>query len=139
MSTVAAFVSETSESAALVERYEDSYRAAATEIASGEAVRRAGIVLGGVVLIAGLVQFLLNPAEHHGFPVGFALFVACAVLLLLVAQVLGTVIQGQGQMLKAAVDFDVNSSPFLTNSERARAMTLKNFPVTMERVRVKAA
>ncbi len=139
MSAAAAFPTETYESVAAMERYQSSYRAAEKEIAFGESVWSAGIVVGGVILVASLVEFLLNPAEHHGFPVVFASFIACAVLVVLVSQVMGTAIRGLGQLLSAAVDSDVNSSPFLSNAQRARAMRLSK-PATMpEPIRIRAA
>lgn len=139
MSAAATFTTETYESVAAIERYQDSYRAAEKEIAFGESVWFAGIVVGGVILVASLVEFLLNPAEHHGFPVVFASFIACAVLVVLVSQVLGTVIRGQGQLLSAAVDSDVNSSPFLSNAQRARTMRLKKTATMPEPIRMRAA
>lgn len=139
MSAAATFTTETYESVAAIERYQNSYRAAEKEIAFGESIWFAGIVVGGVILVASLVEFLLNPAEHHGFPVVFASLIACAVLVVLVSQVMGTAIRGQGQLLSAAVDFDVNSSPFLSNAQRARAMRLRK-PATMpEPIRMRAA
>ncbi len=137
--SAAALTTETYESVAVLERYQNSYRTAEKEIAFGESIWFAGIVVGGVILVASLVEFLLNPAEHHGFPVVFASFLACAVLFVLVSQILGTAIRCQGQLLRAVVDSDVNSSPFLSNAQRAKAMKLRR-PLTMpERMRVRAA
>ncbi|MEK6408096.1 MAG: hypothetical protein AABN34_14140 [Acidobacteriota bacterium] len=39
--------------------------------------------------------------------------------------VLGTLIAAQGQILKATLDAAVNSSPFLTDQDRAEIMSLK--------------
>jgi len=78
--------------------------------------------------MAGLVEFILNPAEQHGFPVIFASLIAGAVLLVLVSQILAMGLSGEGLLLEAALDFDVNSSPFLSNAQRVRAMLLRKRP-----------
>src|SRR5271167_2613891 len=111
---ITTLVPESGESTAAIERYQGAYRAAETVFTFGETVRLGGIVLGGVVLVGALVEFLLNPAEHSGFPVVFGSLIACAVLLVLVAQILGMGFHGQGQLLKAVLDSAVNSSPFLS-------------------------
>ncbi|MGC2196014.1 MAG: hypothetical protein WA628_15160 [Terriglobales bacterium] len=136
---ITTFVPESSESTAAIERYERGYRAAETVVTFGETVRLGGIFLGGVVLVGALVELLLNPAERFGFPVGFASLIACAVLLVLVSQVLGMGFQGQGQLLKAALDSDVNSSPFLSNAQRAKTMSLRRQPSVPDSIRLRAA
>ena len=117
-------VSEFSESKAAIERYQDAYRAAEKAVAFGETVRLGGIFLGGVVFVIALVAFILSPAAHSGFPVVSILLLPCTVLLVLAAHVLGMGLCVQGQLLKAALDSDVNSSPFLSNAQRAKAMSL---------------
>ena len=76
----------------------------------------------------GFVEFISNPVEHTGFAVIFASLIACAVLLILMSQISAMGLRGEGQLLKAALDSDVNSSPFLSNPQRAQAMELRKRP-----------
>jgi len=137
--TVIAFVPESNESTAAIERYQNAYRAAETILSFGEIVGRGGIVLGGIVLVGSLVEYLLNPAERYGFPVVFASLIAGVVFLVLISQILGMAFRGQGQLLKAALDSDVNSSPFFSNAQRARAMSLRKQRTAPESIPVRAA
>jgi hypothetical protein len=125
---VTAFHPQPNDSTAVIKRYQDGFRAAEALVTFSYAVRYGGILVGGVVLVCGMVEFILNPAEHHGFAVVFASLIGCAVILTLIAQVLGRGLQGEGQLLLAAFDSDVNSSPFLSNAQRAQAMSLREKP-----------
>lgn len=125
---IATFDTQSSDSTAAVGRYESGYRAAQALLTFSYTVRYGGIFLAGVVLVGGIVEFILNAAEHRGFPVVFGLLLASAVMLTLISQILGRGLQGEGQLLWVAVDSDVNSSPFLSNAQRARAMSLRKKP-----------
>jgi hypothetical protein len=133
------FAPESTDSSAAIERYRCAYRAAEKAVAFGETIRLGGIVVGGVVLIGALVELLANPAEHSGFPMVFASFVGAAFFLVLVAQILGTGFQVQAQLLTATVDSNVHSSPFLSNAQRASAMSLRRQPPVPTRIRLRAA
>jgi len=126
---ITTFDPQFNDSAAAVGRYQKSYQLADVLVTFSYTVRYGGIFLGGVVLVGGIVEFVLNLAEHHGFPVIFASLIACAVMLALISQILSRGLQGEGQLLRAAVDSDVNSSPFLSNAQRARAMSLRKKPL----------
>jgi len=121
-------VPEFSESTAAIERYQGGYHEAETAVAFGETVRLGGIFLGGVVFVGALVELLSNPVERSGFPVVFVSLIASVVVLVLISQILGMGFHVQGQLLKAALDSGVNSSPFLSNAQRARAMSLRRQP-----------
>lgn len=121
-------IPESSDATAAIKRYQDGYEAAEAIVTFSRTVKLGGIFLAGVVFMVGLVEFILNPAEHHGFPLIFALLVAGAVWLTLVSQIVAAGLRGGGQLLKAAVDSDVNSSPFLSNAQRALAMSLRKRP-----------
>ena len=138
-SVIATFTPESSDSSAAIERYRCAYRAAEKAVTFGETVRLGGIVLGGVVLIGALVELLANPAEHSGFPFVFASFIGAAFFLVLVAQILGTGFQVQGQLLIAALDSDVHSSPFLSNAQRAKVMFLRRQPPVPHSIPLRAA
>jgi hypothetical protein len=132
---VTTLVPQSSESTAAIDRYQDAYRGAETALAFGEAVRLGGIFVGGVVFVGALVAFQLNPAERSGFPVVSVGLIACAVLLVLISQILGMGLRVQGQLLKATLDSDVNSSPFLSNAQRAKIMSLRKEASTVETIR----
>lgn len=125
---ITAIDTQSNDSIAAIKRYQDSYRVAARVVTFGRSVKLAGIFVGGVIFVSGLVEFILNPAEHHGFAVIFASLIAFAVLLILISQILAMGLRGEGHLLKAALDSDVNSSPFLSNPQRARAMSLRERP-----------
>jgi len=125
---ITTLIPESSNSTAAIARYQDGYCAAEAAVTFGRTVTLGGIFLAGVVFVGGLVEFILNPAEHDAFPVVFASVIACSVLLILISQIVGMGFHGQGQLLKAALDSDVNSSPFLSNAQRALAMSLRKRP-----------
>lgn len=125
---ITTFDTQSNDSTVAIRRYQDGYLVADGVVTFGQSVKLGGIFVGGVIFVAGLVEFILNPAEHHGFAAIFALLIACAVLLILISQILAMGLRGEGHLLKAALDSDVNSSPFLSNTQRARAMSLRERP-----------
>ena len=125
---ITAIDTPSNDSAAAIRRYQNGYRVADAVVTFGQNLKLGGIFVGGVVFVAGLVEFILNPTEHHGFAVIFASLIAGAVLLILISQILAMGLRGEGHLLKAALDSDVNSSPFLSNPQRARAMELRKLP-----------
>jgi hypothetical protein len=125
---ITTFTPESSDCTAAIRRYQDGYRAAEAVVMFARAVKFGGIVAAGVVFVGGLVEFMLNPAELDGFAVVFGLLIACAVLLVSISQIVAMGLHGQGQLLKAALDSDVNSSPFLSNAQRALVMSLRERP-----------
>jgi len=125
---ITTFTPESSDATATITRYQDGYESAEAIGMFSRTVKLGGIFLAGVVLMVGLVEFILNPTEHHGFPLIFALLAGCAVCLVLISQSVAMGLRGEGQLLKAALDQDVNSSPFITNAQRALAMSLRKRP-----------
>jgi hypothetical protein len=136
---ISTLIPESSEPTAAIERYEDAYRAAEKAIAFCDTVKRGGIFAGGVVFVAAMVTFQLSPAERSGFPVISVLLIAFAVWLVLISQVVGTGFHVMGRLLKAAVDSGVNSSPFLSNAQRAKAMSLRKGPAIPESILTRTA
>ena len=125
---ITTFTPESSDATATIARYQDAYQEAETLIAFGRTVKLGGIFLAGGLFMMGLVAFIVDPTEHHGFPLIFAFLSACALLLILVSESLAMGLRGEGQLLKAALDSNVNSSPFLSNAQRALAMSLRRRP-----------
>lgn len=136
---VTTLVPGSSESTAAIERYEDAYRAAEKAVAFGETVRLGGIFLGGVVFVGAAVAYQFDPAERSGFPVVSALLIAGAVLVVLISQILSMGFHVQGELLKATLDSDVNSSPFLSNAQRAKVMSLREQPSVPDSIALRAA
>jgi len=132
---VATLNPESNESTEVIERYAKGYRIAEKVFNFGESVAMGGIFLGGVLVVGAMVELLMNPAERYGFPLVFVSMIACGVLLALVSQLPGMGFRGLGQLLKAAVDADVNSSPFLSNAQRAKAMSLRKRAAVAEQIR----
>jgi len=125
---ITAIDTQSNDSTAAIRRYQDGYRVADGVVTFGQTVKLGGIFVGGVIFVAGLVEFISNPAEHHGFAAIFASLIACAVLLILISQILAIGLRVEGHLLKAALDSDVNSSPFLSNMQRAQTMSLRERP-----------
>jgi hypothetical protein len=132
---VTTLVPESSEATTTIERYQAAYRAADRTIAFAETVRVAGIFLAGVLFVSAVVTFQMSPAERSGFPVVCASLIACAVLMILISHALSMGFQTQGQLLETALDSAVNSSPFLSNAQRARIMSLREEAPTVETIR----
>jgi hypothetical protein len=125
---ITAIDTQFNDSTAAIRRYQDGYRVADAVVTFGQTVKLGGIFVGGVIFVAGLVEFILNPAEHHGFALIFASLIACAALLILISQILAKGLRGEGYLLKATLDSDVNSSPFLSKTQQALAMSLRERP-----------
>jgi hypothetical protein len=93
----------------------------------GTAIKAIGIILGVLValvgLMAGSAEVTLS-AILAAIAVGVFFFV------------FGALISAQGQVLKASLDTAVNTSPFLSNQQRAAIMSLP-FGVSVEAVGTK--
>lgn len=122
--TVLSFGRERVEKTAAMERYEHVYRVAENTIDFGETVRLAGIFLGGVLIIAGIIAYQVNRTEQLGFPGASLALGACAIAVVLIAHVLDRYFRAQGHLLEMATDAAVNSSPFLTNTQRTEVMEM---------------
>jgi hypothetical protein len=120
--TVLAFSKGRVEKTAAMERYEHLYRVAEQTVDFGETVRLAGIFVGGVLIIAGIIAYQVNRTEQSGFPGVSLVLGACAVAVVLIAQVLDRHFRAQGHLLEISIDAAVISSPFLTNAQRTEVM-----------------
>ena len=125
-----------------VRRYLDLYRAAKLLVGLGTSIKGIGIVAAIIIflfwLIVGFVALLQTPSsspfgpspatESAGQTVAF--FVCVVIGTVFGALVgglfflLGVLISAQGQLLKAHADSAVHTSPFLSDEERATAMSL---------------
>jgi len=98
-----------SREAKLQARYVDGYRAAAIIDGFGSMVKIIGFAMAGLSLLIGL------SAGRWGFLGGLLVGgMFCALFF-----VLGVFISAQGQVLKAALDGAVHTSPFMTDEQKA--------------------
>lgn len=109
----------------ILSRYRSGYRAARVTVVLGIVIRVFGALLGLAVL---LVMSVLGSSSGDGSRVGFegfglGLFFGGAAFA--VFFVLGALVSSLGQLRRDALDSAVNSSPFLTNEERAEVMSLR--------------
>lgn len=116
------FTSDSVESRSVMERYREAYQTAERATDFAETVKLVGIFLAGLIFVAAVMVFQSSPAERSGFPVVSAWLIAGAVLVVLASHLWSLVFRIQGRMLEAAIDAAVNSSPLLSNAQRARVI-----------------
>ena len=106
--------------AVLMRRYRDAYLVARSTNGFGMLIKIIAVIVGVLLIVIG--AFLFN--ERRGAePLGLAA-IALGVVVGVLFYLLGILISAQGQILKASLDAAVNTSPFLTNTERATIMSL---------------
>ncbi len=123
---------------ALTSRYADAYKAARFIVGLGKVVKLLSIIIavlfligaGGFALIVGLA--LLSQAEKNPMafytagPVFWAsiLIAFWAAIIGFFGYLMGVFVSAAGQIQRATLDTAVNSSPHLTNDEKASIMSL---------------
>lgn len=102
-------------------RYEDAYLVARAVVGFGRLLKVLGVLAGVLVLVASMAL-----SKGTGDTTGSVAFAGFALGLFIggVFYIMGVLLSAQGQMLKATVDTSVHSSPFLTGSQKANAMSL---------------
>ncbi len=136
MSTAISITSQSPESSdlsiAAADRYLDAYRQARALVSTGNAIKFAGWIIGGLLLFAAVATYsTANPQKLAGVTSGsgvaefasLALGIA-AILATFVIWICGVLVCARGQHLLAALDSAIYASPFLSNVQRARAMSL---------------
>ena len=109
------------EAASAMKRYQGAYRIARLTDLAGHLLKATAIFMGvGALVIFGFG--IKADYVEKGFTAVIALFVAGVVFLICFA--VGLIVSAQGQSLKAHLDSAVNSSPFLTNEQRAKILSL---------------
>jgi hypothetical protein len=101
----------------ILTRYQDGYRVAKVINGFGETCKAVGMSLGGLIALGSIIaasgsSLVVVIGLVFGSIVGF------------VGWAIGVLISAQGQIVKATLDTAVNSSPFLSNEERAKIMSL---------------
>jgi len=108
------------------DRYEDAYLHARSLEQAGDVIQTTGWALGavffcGAVFAAHTVLTPLTPAADWLPPAGFAI---AAIVTVFLFWLVGMLVYARGQHVTAGLDSAVNSSPFLSNAQRAKLMFL---------------
>lgn len=114
-----------------ITRYTDAYHMAKVLVRLGATLKILAIALGGgIAAVSGLIVLVSlaginrSPAAIAGIglgAIGFFVGILIGVLIFL----FGVHLSAQGQLLRATLDTAVNSSPFLTDTEKSQAMSLR--------------
>jgi len=110
----------------VVGRYIDAYRAARATVLLGTVIKILAVLLG---LVVSFGPYIYVAVALRQFPPGFG--VSLLVLLLYgfvtfaTIFIIGVIVSSLGRLRVAALDSAVNTSPFLTNEQRAEAMSLR--------------
>ena len=109
----------------VVTRYKTGYRVASVITGLGTVVKVIGIVLAVLYVLAGLVSGI--GGASLGLPggsgaLGLVIGIVGGAVVWLMFWLYGTLISAAGWVLKAMLDGAVNSSPFLSDDQRAEAM-----------------
>lgn len=110
-------------------RYRDAYMHARTVNGIGAAVKVIAIALGGLIALIGFISCTSSSASTNLFSsgvgeLGGGITFVWGAALGFAGFVYGTIVQSRAQQLKASLDCAVNSSPFLTDQQRAVVMSL---------------
>jgi hypothetical protein len=109
-------------------RYRDGYLHAKAVNGLGATVKVIALVLGGLVAVVGFIS-CSGSASMNSMGAGIGELGGGLVFLVgaaigLMGFVFGVMVQSAGQQLKAHLDCAVTASPFLTDQQKAVAMSL---------------
>jgi hypothetical protein len=121
METPARVVTVSPESFGAMNRYMDAYRVANVVTKFGETIKAIGAILGTLVVVISVVVALQRDDMHRSMGILGVVIGGIAGLLI---YILGTLIAAQGQILLASLDVAVCTSPFLSDEQRAKVMSL---------------
>jgi len=123
------------QSSKAVSRYTDGYRLARTISGLSQISKVVGLLAGICVIVFGVMasETLMRPnpamigvaseqAQHNIYLISVIFFSAFVALS---GWIIGVVIDGFGQHLKATLDTAVHGSPFLSSLQRAQVMRLE--------------
>jgi hypothetical protein len=122
-------------SAKAISRYRDGYRVAQSMSGLSQVCKGAGVLAGFVLIVFGtlasaavmrpnpaMVAIASDQAQHNLYLISVILSGAFVALS---GWIIGVVLEGFGQHLKATLDSAVNSSPFLSDLQRVQLMRLE--------------
>jgi hypothetical protein len=105
-----------------MKRYKDAYIVARATSGLGGTIKVLGWIFGGIVAIAGWAIGLQSDGAPNQLIMYGGLILGAIIAIPL--WVLGILITAQGEIIKAALDEAVHTSPFLNNDQRASVMSL---------------
>jgi hypothetical protein len=108
------------ENASILRRYQDGYRVAKLINGFGHTCKVVGIILGGLIVLGCAMAASESSFAAVTVPIGLVV----GSILGFIGWAVGVMISALGQIVKATLDTAVNSSPFLSNEERAQIMSL---------------
>jgi hypothetical protein len=103
---------------ALMKRYKDGYHVSTVIVTAGNAIKILGGIVAGIIALVSIIA-----ASHSSAAVavgGILVAIAYGLLFYLSGMLIGAL----GQILKATLDTAVNTSPSLTEIQRARIMSI---------------
>jgi hypothetical protein len=109
----------------LTGRYMDGFRLGRAIVGMGTLIKTIGGFAGlsiSILAALGASEYARVGSQQMPLVVGGAIVLGFVVWLPF--WILGVVVAAQGQILKAVLDTAVNSSPFLSNDEKAKIMSL---------------
>ena len=123
------------QSSRAVARYQDGYRLARTISGLSQICKAVGLLAGLFVIVFGImgretvmrtnasmIGLASEQAQHNIYLISVIFFGA---LVALSGWIIGVLLDGYGQQLKATLDMAINGSPFLSNDQRSQAMRLE--------------
>lgn len=117
--------------AAVKARYKDGYRHAKGLDGAGSAIKALGVIVGILAVLIGISigGSAASSAREFGPGAGAGIFVGLLVgvpgaLTGAILFVIGILVSSAGQIMKAQLDSAVNSSPFVSDIDRAEMMSL---------------
>lgn len=109
----------------VVGRYIDAYRAARATVLFGTVIKIVSVLLGLVVAFS---PFLLAVITLRQLPPGIGVILLSGLLsgfgTFATVFIVGVIVSSLGRLRVASLDSAVNTSPFLTNEQRAEVMSL---------------
>ncbi len=110
---------------AALERYRNGYRVAGFYCGLGYVVRLVGVVIGIIIVLLGLTSSgdMMRQFGSAGSGIAIGALIS-AIIVGGIIFVIGVIISGFGERLKAELDCAVHTSPFLDFDGKAEAMSL---------------
>lgn len=115
---------ESAEAKSVKKRYWDAYVVARTTVNVGSGIKIVGFILGLIIFLVIYAFASQLRYNRDAQLIGMVLGGIWAGLVWIFFYIWGVLVSAQGQILKASLDGAVNSSPFLTNEQRAKIMSL---------------
>ena len=104
-------------------RYRDAYHVARATTAIGGTVKVIGIVLASLVVLV-VIAIALYAFNERGIMQVSIPAVVFGLIFGIPVYVLGILVSAHGQVLKATLDSAVHTSPFLTDDQKLKVMSL---------------